>query len=54
MNIFIVTVFAIMSGVIILLVSQIAELYNRIEYLERKFINISSDITDIYLRMRDK
>lgn len=54
MNIFIIIIFAVMAGLITLLISQVAYLTSQLDYLERNYIMMRSDINNIRLEMRGK
>jgi len=54
MNIFIIVMFAVMAGLITLLIGQVVYLTSRLDYLEKKYIIVNSDINNIRLEMRGK
>lgn len=45
---------AILSGLVVLLVSEIIYIRSRIEYLERRYVTMNGDINDLYIALRGK
>lgn len=43
----------ILSGLVVLLISEIISMRSRIEYLERRYVAMNSDIKDLYIALRE-
>lgn len=52
MDIFITIIIAIIASIIAILISEIVCMRSRLDYLERNYIEMKSDINNLYIRLR--